>query len=189
MSESTTYEPLPLVGAQLVKLRFCGNGKDSGVTIETSGNRTAVIHLSDARMDLSLAGPVSITTKGRGDTAIVLEIAPTREQCVRIEEAAIAFPGGEDDLREILQSYERTGTLGWAGALRLKLVATENHLQHDADQPLDAAEVDDAYRDPPLDSESPQYIDPETSSLGFQSPPGTPYVTSEDVKRWLEDFP
>ena len=26
------HEPLPLVGAQLVKLRFCRNGKDSRVT-------------------------------------------------------------------------------------------------------------------------------------------------------------
>ena len=40
---------LPLAGAQLIKLRFCGNGKDSEVTIETAGNRTAIISLSPSR--------------------------------------------------------------------------------------------------------------------------------------------
>ena len=29
------FKPLPLAGTQLVKLRFCGNGKDSEVTIQT----------------------------------------------------------------------------------------------------------------------------------------------------------
>jgi len=36
---------------------------------------------------------------------------------------------------------------------------------------------------------SPYYIDPLTGFLAFLSPPGTPRVTSEDVRRELEDFP
>ena len=115
------YEPLPLVGAQLVKLRFCGNGKDSEVTIETAGNRTALIPLNDAKVDLSLSGLISITTEGWGDTAILWEIVPAKGQCISIVEAAIACPGCEDEWQEILRSYERTGTLHWAVALRLKL--------------------------------------------------------------------
>ena len=39
---------LPLAGAQLIKLRFCGNGKDSEVTIETAGNRTPPSMISQA---------------------------------------------------------------------------------------------------------------------------------------------
>ncbi len=36
---------------------------------------------------------------------------------------------------------------------------------------------------------SPYYINPRPGSLAFLSPPGTPMVTSEDVRRALEDFP
>jgi len=36
---------------------------------------------------------------------------------------------------------------------------------------------------------SPYYIDPETGFVAFLSPPGTPPLTSEDVRRELEDFP
>lgn len=36
---------------------------------------------------------------------------------------------------------------------------------------------------------SPYYIDPRTGTPAFLSPPGTPMVTSEDVRRALEDFP
>jgi hypothetical protein len=57
------------------------------------------------------------------------------------------------------------------------------------DEPLDVANVDDPYRVAPLGAGSPHYIDPETGYFGFLSPPGTPPVTSEDVKRLLEDFP
>ena len=76
-------------------------------------------------MDLSLSGPIAITTRGWGDTAIIWEIAPTPGQRVRIEEAAIAFPGSREEWEEALRSYERTRTLNWAVALRLKLVAAE----------------------------------------------------------------
>jgi|SRR5882724_6879223 len=117
------FKTLPFTGAKLVKLRFCGNGNDSEVTLEAAGGRRTVIPLNDARMDLSLTGPISIQTKGWGDTAVVWEIAPTQEQPVIIEQAAICFPGNEDeDWIESWRSYERTGTLDWAVALRLKLV-------------------------------------------------------------------
>ena len=62
------FKSLPLIGAQLVRLRFCGNGKDAKVTIETAGNRTAVIPLSDARMRLMLSGSIPITCEGLGLT-------------------------------------------------------------------------------------------------------------------------
>ena len=117
------FESLPLVGARLVKLRFCGNGKDSEVTLEAEGNRKTIIPLSGARVDLSLSGAITIATRAWGDTAIVWEIAPTPEQVVTIEEAAIGFSGRRDEWEDSLRSYERTGTLNSAVALRLKLVA------------------------------------------------------------------
>jgi hypothetical protein len=36
---------------------------------------------------------------------------------------------------------------------------------------------------------SPYYFDAQTGMIAFLSPPGTPMVTSEDVRRELEDFP
>ncbi len=36
---------------------------------------------------------------------------------------------------------------------------------------------------------SPYYIDPLTGFVAFPSPPGTPPLTSEMVRRELEDFP
>jgi hypothetical protein len=61
--------------------------------------------------------------------------------------------------------------------------------QHDPDHPFDVATVDDPYRVAPLGIGSPHYVDPQTGHFGFLSPPGTRPVTSEDVKRLLEDFP
>jgi hypothetical protein len=116
---------LPLAGAQL-KLRFSANGKDSEVTIETAGNQTAVIPLSDARIDLTLSGPISISSEGWGDTPVVWEIAPTPDQSITIEAAAVDdFPGSSTDWKEALRYLERTGTFDWAVALRLELISTE----------------------------------------------------------------
>jgi hypothetical protein len=121
-----TFKSLPLAGAQLIKVRFCGNGKDSEVTIQTTGNRTAVIPLTDARIDLTLSGPISIASKGWGDTAVVWEIAPTPDQSITIQDAAVdAFPDSSDEWEEALRCYEQTGTFDWAVALRLKLTSTE----------------------------------------------------------------
>jgi hypothetical protein len=36
---------------------------------------------------------------------------------------------------------------------------------------------------------SPYYIRPDNGLVTFLSPPGTPPLTSEDVRRALEDFP
>lgn len=122
----TKLKSLPLARARLIKLRFCGNGKDSEVTIETEGNRTAVIPLNDARLDLTLSGPISIASEGCGDTAVVWAIAPTPHQSITIEDAAVDdFPGSSNEWEEALRSYERTGTFSWAVELRLKLVSTE----------------------------------------------------------------
>lgn len=57
------------------------------------------------------------------------------------------------------------------------------------EDPGDVAQIDDPYRVAPLGPGSPRYIDPVTGHFGFLSPPGTPPVTSEDVRRALEDFP
>ena len=126
------FKSLPLAGAQLIKLRFCGNGKDSEVTIETAGNRTAVIPLSDARIDLTLSGPISIASKGWGDTAVVWEIAPAPDQSITIKDAVINdFPDSSNEWDEALRTYEQTGTFNWAVALRLTLISTES----EADSP------------------------------------------------------
>ena len=119
-------KPLPLAGAQLIKLRFCGNGKDSEVTIETAGNRTAVIPLSDARIDMTLSGPISISCKGWGDTAVAWEIVSTRGQSITIKDAAIdGFPGSSTEWKEALSYLEEAGTFDWAVALRLELVSSD----------------------------------------------------------------
>jgi hypothetical protein len=57
------------------------------------------------------------------------------------------------------------------------------------EEPFDATKVDDPYRVAPLGKGSPYIINPITGGIAFLSPPGTPPVTSEDVRRWLEDFP
>jgi hypothetical protein len=62
-------------------------------------------------------------------------------------------------------------------------------IPNDPDQPVDASKVDDPYGVTPRRSSSLWHIDPETGYFGLLSPPGTPPVTSEDVKRLLEDFP
>jgi hypothetical protein len=56
------------------------------------------------------------------------------------------------------------------------------------DEPFDAVKVDDTYLvEPP--GGCPCYIDPTTGFFALLSPPGTPPVTSQDVRRLLEDFP
>jgi hypothetical protein len=65
---------LPLAGAELVRLCFWGNGKDSEARIEVRGAREAIIPLSGAVMDLTFAGPITMSTRGHGDTEVVIEI-------------------------------------------------------------------------------------------------------------------
>jgi hypothetical protein len=132
MMAGNKLTPLPLAGAQLIKLRFCGNGKDAEVTIETAGNRKAVIPLDYARLDLRLSGRISIACKGWGDTAVAWEVAPAPDQSITIVEAAVDdFPGTSNEWEEALRSYECKGTFLWAVALRLNLISTElSHGQH-----------------------------------------------------------
>ena len=61
--------------------------------------------------------------------------------------------------------------------------------QPDPEEPRNLPEVDDPYRIMPPSAGSPYRFDPRTGCIEFLSPPGTPLVTSEDVRRWLEDFP
>jgi hypothetical protein len=58
-----------------------------------------------------------------------------------------------------------------------------------AEEPLQLTKVDDPSRVSPLRGGSPYRVNPITGGIEFLSPPGTPPVTSEDVRRWLEDFP
>jgi hypothetical protein len=61
--------------------------------------------------------------------------------------------------------------------------------QPDPEGTDDLTKVDDPYRVAPLRGGSPYRTNPITGGIEFISPPGTPPVTSEDVRRWLEDFP
>ena len=120
------YEPqeraLPIVGANLVKLSFCGNGKDSQATIDAEGMRRLIIPLSDASMDICITTGATVRTRGRGDTEVVLEVVPTTP--LRIAEAVVLFPGGDDEWDECLRELGGTGPceLFWCVELRLRLV-------------------------------------------------------------------
>lgn len=120
-SSEDAVKPLPCVGARLLKLRFCGSGKDSEVALEAEGHRKVVIPLDYAKMDLFLSGSMSISMKGWGDTAVILEIAPTAKQVVAIEEATISFPAEWEEA--FFRAYESGAALLCAVALRLRLVA------------------------------------------------------------------
>jgi hypothetical protein len=54
---------LPLAGEELVRICFWGNGKDSEARIEVKGAREATIPLSGAAMDLTFAGPITMSTR------------------------------------------------------------------------------------------------------------------------------
>jgi hypothetical protein len=55
--------------------------------------------------------------------------------------------------------------------------------------PIDVTKIEDPYRVSPPRRGSPFRVNPITGGIEFLSPPGTPPVTSEDVRRYLEDFP
>jgi hypothetical protein len=116
---------LPIVGERLVKLRFCGNGKDSEATIEIEGGRKIEVPLDDAAMDISFSGATIVRTRGWGDTEVVIEIVPVADQPVTIEEASVHFPGSDDEWNECIRDYADMGrwTLHWCVSLRLRLIA------------------------------------------------------------------
>jgi hypothetical protein len=114
---------LPIAGARLVRFRFCGNGKDAEATIEVEGARKVTVPLADARMDLSFSGPVTMRTRGYGDTAAVIEVLSTSDHPVIVDDAAILFPGNDGEWDEFLQSYAKGEMMLWCVELRLRLVA------------------------------------------------------------------
>ena len=116
---------LPLAGAELVRLCFWGNGKDSEARIEVRGAREAIIPLSGAAMDLTFAGPITMSTRGHGDTEVVIEIAPTPEYPMMLDEIAVQFPGNDDEWAECLSRYTEAGTPSWC-VQRLRLSARPN---------------------------------------------------------------
>jgi hypothetical protein len=104
---------LPLAGAELVRICFCGNGKDSEARIEVRGAREATISLSGAEMDLTFAGPITMSTRGHGDSEVVIEITPTLEHPMMLDEIAVWFPGNDDEWAECLRHYAEVGELSW----------------------------------------------------------------------------
>lgn len=59
--------------------------------------REAIVPLSGAAMDLTFAGPITMSTRGYGDTEVVIEIVPTPEHPMMLDEIAVQFPGGDDE--------------------------------------------------------------------------------------------
>jgi hypothetical protein len=118
---------LPFAGARLVRFSFCGNGKDSEVTIEAEGARKVVLPLSYAEMDIDTSGPMTIRTRGRGDTQVEIEIVPLPQQPVIVDEAIVVFTGDDDDCDawdEAFRQLAHTGWPSWCVTLRLRLATT-----------------------------------------------------------------
>lgn len=120
-----SMKPLPLAGARLTKLRFCGNGKDSEVMLEIEGGRKSTIPLLYGLMDLQLSGPVPITTKSLDDLDVAMDILARPGQPITITEALVepSCPGDEWD--DYFRAYEETGVMPCLVALRLALVARQ----------------------------------------------------------------
>jgi hypothetical protein len=119
---------LPIAGERFVKLDFCGNGKDSEVTIEVEGQREIVIPLDDATMDINVSSAVTIRTRGHGDPEVVIEIVPAADQPVMVGEASVHFLGSEDEWNQYCQEdTDRGGSteLSCCVSLRLRLVTAD----------------------------------------------------------------
>jgi hypothetical protein len=116
---------LPIQGARLVKLSFCGNGKDSKATIEVEGSPKIVIPLSNAAMDIDLSDAATVRTRGWDDSAVKLEILPLADKPLMLDEATVWFPGSDEEWNEGLRRYAETGrwALSWCVTLRIRLVA------------------------------------------------------------------
>lgn len=106
-------QALPIAGARLVRFHFCGNG----------GARKVTVPLTDARMDLSFSGRVTMTTRGYGDSAVAIEVHSTSDHPVIVGDAAIVFPGDDGEWDEFLPSYAKDETMLWCVELPLRLVA------------------------------------------------------------------
>jgi hypothetical protein len=116
-------QALPIAGAHLVRFHFCGNGKDSEATIEVRGAPKIIVPLEFAQMDLSFSGPVTVRTRGHGDTETTIDVVSTPDHPVIVADAAILFPGDEREWDEFRQRYAETGKISWCVTLRLRLAA------------------------------------------------------------------
>jgi hypothetical protein len=102
---------LPLAGAELVRICFCGTGKDSEATIEVKGAPEATLPLSGASMDLAFAGPNTISTRAYDDAAVVFEVAPTPEHPMTLDELTVEFYGNDEEWAECLRYLAEEGEL------------------------------------------------------------------------------
>jgi hypothetical protein len=113
-----TLRTLPFEGSRLRELVFCGNGKDSEVSLKVDGFPPIIIPLSRARMDLTFATELLVETSADGDTAITIRVNPPPDQTIILERAQLDFPGSEDDWHEELEGYRksngRRAVGGWA---------------------------------------------------------------------------
>jgi hypothetical protein len=64
-------------------------------------------------MDLTFAGPTKMSTRSYGDSAVVIEIAPTPEHPMMLDEIAVLFFGSDDEWAECLRHYTEAGNLFW----------------------------------------------------------------------------
>ena len=54
-----------------------------------------------------------MSTRGHGDTEVVIEIAPTLEHPMVLDEIAVGFPGDDNEWAEYLRHFAEGGTLSW----------------------------------------------------------------------------
>jgi len=64
-------------------------------------------------MDLTFAGPVTMSTRSYDDTIVEIEIAPTPEHPMMLDEMAVQFYGNDDQWAECLHDFTEIGELSW----------------------------------------------------------------------------
>ena len=73
-------------------------------------------------MALTFAGPITVSTRGHGDSDVVIEIAPTPEHPMMLDEIVVQFSGTDDEWAECPRYYTEADTLCWC-VERLRLGA------------------------------------------------------------------
>lgn len=78
-------------------------------------------------MDVDLSDAATVRTRGWDDSAVRLEILPVAGKPLRLDEAAVWFPGSDEEWNEALRRYAETGRwkLSWCVTLRIRLVAAD----------------------------------------------------------------
>ncbi len=108
---------LPIEGARLYELAFSGYGKRSEVSILAEGAPQVVISLADARMELTLACELTVTSRADDDLTVEWRIAPRADQHVVLRRAAVYYPGSDEDwadeVAQFAQGGRRRWELGW----------------------------------------------------------------------------